>query len=379
MRNLILGVARPPLRLLGRDDRGALGVLVAMMLGAGVLTGMGALVIDVGQLYQERAELQNGADAASLAVANSCAVSACTPASAASIALTYASQNNHHGLAAVGQVCGSGGTLVACSASTGATTDCPAVPPNGTNYVDVHTSTKTSTGTVITPIFAPSLLGNSNYQGTTVLACSQAEWGAPATATVTALTISACEWDYETSQGTVYAQSPPYPPNTTPASSVDRVLIPSNSDDGCGSEPANADTAKSFGWTADPGSTCSLTISSSPFAAPAGGPGAPISTACKTVLAAAQSTKKPIAVPVYIAATNESGWTYTLKGFAAFVVTGYYLYGSPTFSASDWLKSANNCSGTSSCINGYFIKGIIPYTGSLGGTYLGANVIKISG
>src|ERR1039457_1222087 len=84
MRNLILGLARPVLRLLGRDERGAVGVLVAMMLGAGVLTGMGALVIDVGQLYQERAELQNGADAAALAVAESCATGTCTPSIAAS-------------------------------------------------------------------------------------------------------------------------------------------------------------------------------------------------------------------------------------------------------------------------------------------------------
>ncbi len=28
-----------------------------VLLGAGVLTGMGAMVVDVGQLYQERAEL----------------------------------------------------------------------------------------------------------------------------------------------------------------------------------------------------------------------------------------------------------------------------------------------------------------------------------
>ncbi len=35
------------------------------------------MVIDVGQLYQERAELQNGADAAALAVAKSCISGTC--------------------------------------------------------------------------------------------------------------------------------------------------------------------------------------------------------------------------------------------------------------------------------------------------------------
>jgi hypothetical protein len=63
-------------------------------------------------------------------------------------------------------------------------------------------------------------------------------------------------------------------------------------------------------------------------------------------------------------------------GFAAFVPTGYQL---PGFSATDWLKSANDRSGSSSCIEGYFTQGIIPYTSSLSGTYLGAAIIRLSG
>ena len=54
-----------------------------MLIAGGVLFGMGALVIDVGQLYQNRAELQNGADAGALAVAKSCAQGTCTPSIAA--------------------------------------------------------------------------------------------------------------------------------------------------------------------------------------------------------------------------------------------------------------------------------------------------------
>src|ERR1022692_4137477 len=139
MRNLILGLARPLLRLLGRDDRGALGVLVAMMLGAGVLTGMGALVLDTGQLYQERAELQAGADAAALAVAKSCGSGTC----ASSLAAQYANENAKDGSAA-STVCGSVSPLTACTASTGPL-DCPTAA-GGTNYVDVHTSTQLSGG-----------------------------------------------------------------------------------------------------------------------------------------------------------------------------------------------------------------------------------------
>ena len=53
------------------DERGAVLVWVALMLT--VLIGVGALVIDAGALYTEKRQLQNGADAAALAVAADCA------------------------------------------------------------------------------------------------------------------------------------------------------------------------------------------------------------------------------------------------------------------------------------------------------------------
>ncbi len=76
-----------------RDDAGAVIVWVALMMV--VLLGMGALVIDVGQLYAERRELQNGADAAALAVAQDCAGGDCLDETAT--AGTYADDNAHDG------------------------------------------------------------------------------------------------------------------------------------------------------------------------------------------------------------------------------------------------------------------------------------------
>ena len=92
VRDLIRGLARPALRLLRRDERGVVAVLVGLLIG-GVLLGLGALVIDVGQLYQERAQLQNGADAAAIAVAKSCIYTTCTASGALSTAVTYAGEN----------------------------------------------------------------------------------------------------------------------------------------------------------------------------------------------------------------------------------------------------------------------------------------------
>jgi hypothetical protein len=71
---------------------------------------------------------------------------------------------------------------------------------------------------------------------------------------------------------------------------------------------------------------------------------------------------------------NGANGTYTLAGFAAFVVTGYHL---PGFTASDWLDSTQDCNGPDKCVNGFFIQALMPSTGTVGGPYLGAVVIQI--
>lgn len=75
-------------------DDGATAVIVAIMLV--VLFGMGALVLDVGNVMWERRMLQNSADAAALAAAQDLAVGAGT-AVAEAAARDYASSNNHRG------------------------------------------------------------------------------------------------------------------------------------------------------------------------------------------------------------------------------------------------------------------------------------------
>jgi Flp pilus assembly protein TadG len=364
-------LARLVLVRLRRDERGVVAAIVAILLGAGVLTGTCALVIDVGQIYQERAELQNGADAAALGVAKSCALGACTPGAAGQLADGNASALTG-GTEGVQLVCGSG-SLGGCPASTGSITDCPP-PAAGTNFVDVYTATQTASGsTLLPPVFATTLLGNSGYQGTTVHACAQAEWGAPSAATADALTISACEWDQATQQGTVYAPAPPYSQNAVPAASFDQVLTlnPGNHN-GCATEPAGADGPATFGWAADTTGNCSLPVSAPTFPESADGS---MSPSCQQVLQNAQQSQIPILVPVYVS-VNAAADTYNLQGFADFVVTGYNL---PGFDASDWLDPANTCTSTTYCLNGYFVQGVIPSTGSIAGPNLGVSVIDLTG
>lgn len=382
MRELIFCLARPMMRLLGRDERGAIGVLIAVLIGGGVLLGMGALAIDVGQLYQNRAELQNGADAGALAVADSCALGTC----ATGIANQYATDNASKltsNKASVDLVCGSGTGMAACPGSNGAPYDCPANPSAGTNYVDVHTSTQTASGgTLLPPVFARTLLGNSKYAGTNVKACAQAEWGAPSSAHTIAFTISACSWYVYTNNGTTFAQPPPYPPtgtNTPPVPSDDHILFEHGSQGsattGCPPyQPSGQDAPGNFGWTDDSGS-CSVDVNSGSYG---GSTGASVSPDCQTALINDRAKKIVVYLPVYSAISGTgTGVTYTLLGFAAFVITGYHITGS--FKAPDWLNPANDCTGPNFCIDGYFTQGLIPSTGGLGGKGLGASIVKLTG
>ena len=77
-----------------RNDRGATIVLVALMLAA--LLGIAALAIDVGMLYNARAEAQRAADAAALAGAGSL-LAVPDDERARSIAIEFGNENRVQG------------------------------------------------------------------------------------------------------------------------------------------------------------------------------------------------------------------------------------------------------------------------------------------
>lgn len=365
---------------IGRGERGAIGVLVAVLIGGGVLVGMGALVIDVGQLYQERAELQGGADAAALGVAKTCALAVCLPVVSAGYADANASRLTGR-TEGVSLVCGSGGLikgllLGSCPPSNGQLTDCPA-PPAGSSYVDVNTTTQLANGSsLLPPAFARTLLGNRGFRGSHVNACAQAEWGAPTVAVVAGLSISACEWDQATNQGNSFAAAPPYPPNQVPAPSDDQVLHMHGTGPtgGCGAEGSGAEAAANFSWTDDPGGNCGLSINGNIFG---GSAGLSVSQPCRTLLSSARANKTVIFVAVYVSVSgNNNNLSLRLKGFAAFVVTGYHMGG---FTAGDWLNGSNDCTGNDFCLNGYFTTALIPSGRGIGGLDLGADIIRLTG
>ncbi|NUU30398.1 pilus assembly protein TadG-related protein [Arthrobacter sp. C9C5] len=86
-----------------RDERGATGVLVAVMML--VLIGAGALAVDTGQIYAERAQLQNAADAGALAAAQQChRAGGCTVGQAMAWAAELSGPNSDDGATTVDSV-----------------------------------------------------------------------------------------------------------------------------------------------------------------------------------------------------------------------------------------------------------------------------------
>jgi len=166
------------------DDQGMVLLWVALTIT--VLLGMGALTIDLGALYLEKRQLQNGADAAALAIAFNCAKgSSC--GSVMTIANTLADANSKDNASAVPKVCGVGPGLSASGCTT------PSGLTSGSNWVQVFTSTETSSGGTKVPMVLAPLIGAAS--GKTVKANATAQWGGLKSVRVSAsLALSACEF-----------------------------------------------------------------------------------------------------------------------------------------------------------------------------------------
>ena len=354
-------ISRLRARLAGdHGDRGAVALTVGLLLGSGVLLGMAALVVDVGNLYAERGQLQNGADAGALRVARTCATEPATCSSPAvadvqGVADRYAEENANDGAAAA-TVCGRAGDLPECPPWEDRLTDCAGPPPQSVSYVEVHTSTRREDGsTVLPPIFAQAVVGG--YRGAEVGACSRVAWGPPMRATTVAMTISSCDWQRGTGNGGAYAEA--------------EQVIPVYDDRDPGRCTAPGGSTGGFRWLGDRASGCRASVSVDvgyPIAP--GNSGTP--NDCEDALARLYESRQPALVPVFDEVDgNEGNAQYTAWGFAAFVVTGWHLPGSDQPSAT-----GTSCGGGRKfCVSGYFTQTIVPGGGAIGGPDLGARVV----
>lgn len=341
--------------LRGDRDRGAVLVWVALLMP--VLLGVGALTVDLGALYAERRELQNGSDAAALAVAQSCGGGDCT--GYATQAQQYANTNAKDGASAVDVVCGVGTGLPTCVGS----------PPPGltgaTGWVTVTTSTKSSGGgTKINFVLAPIM---NSLTGATARATAIAAWGNLGSATTAPLTFSACEFTAlggSLSNGT-------FPTGTATIYFHQGVSSPGVGTANCTPSTSGQDLPGGFGWITFT-SGCSLTITAGGTVSADTGNNTP---GC---IDFAAWQNRQIIVSVYDTATGSgSGGSYHIVGFVGFTVSAYAFQGG----GNTW-PSGFTCPGTSgssgSCIQGQFTR--VVTDGSFGGTVnLGSQVIKMVG
>ncbi|GLZ30131.1 hypothetical protein Lesp02_23210 [Lentzea sp. NBRC 105346] len=355
-------------RLRHDADRGAITALVAILFGGGVLLGTGALVVDVGRLYSERAQLQNAADAAALAVAQACAKGA--TGCGTSTAVTYANNNSNDNASSVDVVCGSDTRHLLLTCPAGGAPGCTTARPSSGNFVEVRTSTRQPNGkTLLPPSFAQAIVGAAR-SGLRVAACSRVGWGGPAAAYGFGMTLSMCEWQSATAGGTSFA-----PSSSVPAS-YERVLkLHTTSGTTCPLGPSGWILPGGFGWLAAANGKCETKVDANGDYL--GDTGVSGSTACKDELTKARNDKRVLLVPVYDGAggAGHEG-RFHLKGFASFVVTGYYL---PGLKVESWLTTKNLCKGDDKCVYGYFTAALLPADAVLGGPEMGATAVRVVG
>lgn len=204
------------------SERGVVAPLTAILLV--FLLGMTALAVDVGMMYSEHAQLQNGADASALAIAQACAASppaaACsTPTSSASV---YANGNALDGHSNVVSATVSGGTVEVTTQSR---------DDAGNNHLSL--------------VFARAL----GIETTVINATAQAKFGGYKSANVFPLSFSKCESDPAFTKGLQF-----FPEHGNAIASMDGYDCVTGSSSG-------SEVPGGFGWLDHAAGTCNSTVS----------------------------------------------------------------------------------------------------------------------
>ncbi|WP_216359139.1 pilus assembly protein TadG-related protein [Arthrobacter globiformis] len=154
-------------------ERGATAVMVALMMV--MLLSFGAIAVDVGGMYAEKAVTQNGADAAALAVAQKCAKNTADPACATDSTLS--------------------GTLANANAKDNLTDVASTVVDKAAGKVTVTTNAQDSSGVHFSTFFA-RIFGTDT---TNIRAVAEATWGGARAGSIFPIAFSECEVDLSVS------------------------------------------------------------------------------------------------------------------------------------------------------------------------------------
>jgi Flp pilus assembly protein TadG len=325
-------------------ERGAAGVLVAVLML--VLVGTGAIAVDVGQIYVERAQLQNGADAGALAVLDACNATACTETQAEAIAQGLADSNSNDGSSTVFEV-----------------------DTSVLHQVTVRTTTRdgTSGAGFLRQMFSAAL----NAPPATVGAHATAALTPPGSGSGFPLAISEACYNLSEAVATAEVQKISYKPGGT-----------------C-TGPSGTQIPGGWGWL-DQSAPCEATteVGSTLIGSD---PGNPPPTGCQAILLGWKSTilaggEVTVAFPIFDDATNQgNNGNFNIIGYATFKIWGWKFGQNHEYefrvNASDpGMTAALACStpATQRCVIGQFIKyeTIGAFTGTPG-EYFGTSIAHL--
>jgi Putative Flp pilus-assembly TadE/G-like len=337
------------------EDQGLILLWVALSIT--VLLGMGALTIDLGALYVERSQLQNGADAAALAIAYNCATGV-DCGSVMSTANNLANANANDGHSSVPQVCGVGPGLSAGGCST------PAGLDDSANWVQVFTSTESASGGNQVPMLLAPLVGA--VSGKTVNADAIAQWGGLDSAKgATPLVIPACK--YLAMGGTLDGSSFPSGNATIYFHSLGADPIEPGVESPCTSTSGPV----GFGWVNS--SNCKVDLSAGAWVNARTGTGVPSGCNPRNW---ANSNSPDLLLGLYDESEDTSSGRYHLVGFVSFKVTAVN-FGRGNTRPRNFVCPATP-DNTGVCIQGMFTKAT-KSGGVPGGPNLGVTTIKLIG
>jgi len=365
------------------NDDGAVAVIVALL--AVVLFAFGAFAIDISNLWSERRQLQNGADGASLAIAQSCAAGDCNSgAGYQALAVQYADDNANDDASNVEEICGSPATgLPTCAVAPDST-------PPGDGWVMVRTRTGDDAGSGVVPGFLAQL-AVPGYSGSTVHTAAIANWGAPSGLTSELpLIFSACEWEHAVGatdldgSDATYASDPPFTEDTgskvwdtdADGQSLERIIYfhDTTAAGSCPAGPAGSDLSGGFGWLQPDDGTCVATSEADGWFDDKTGIAVP-QDCSKDELAA--MVGQTLYLPIYDATNGLTGTNgeYQVVGYAAFYMTGYSF---PGAGVDSLVTGHAPCTGSQRCISGFFTQGLVPTGGKVGsGHSFGADIVGL--
>lgn len=287
-----------------RNDRGAVAVVVAILMVP--LLGFAAISIDIAATHAERQQLQTGADAAALAIAQDCARDEFSCSAPQGTAQYFASANSHSDAAS-------------------------AVPQISNQRVRVSNDAKREHW------FAPVL----GIDSTDVHASATAGWGAVSGGTaMLPLAFNRCVFEH------ALDASGGLPSDETVTLYYAGESIPSACKNDDEDNQGNQFTPGGFGWLQTDGDTCETkseigeesTVDT----------GASPSNGCEPE-DFLELENQIVLLPLFdeYGGQGAGGW-YRVSGYAAFKITGIYFTGQYRWGTS--------CSGSERCVEGEFVE-----------------------